>query len=184
MDTNYRDTNVVARAERLGSLFAEFVRVAFREKAVEVGSPLPLTYPQYSALRYLQSHPRCTVGELARGLRVSYPSATHMAQRLYQKGLVKKHPLPMDKRVVRLEVTEEGNRVIESVRETQRREVQSALDKLDASERAKLLSVLDNFITAMTSSGMVRAEDLCLRCGTDGDDRCPLIGAQVGYRCR
>lgn len=178
------DESMIDRVDRLGNLFAEFVNVSFREQAVAFGSPMPLTYPQFVALLYVQRHPRCTVGDLAKGLRVSYPSATHMAQRLHDKGLLKKHPLPMDRRVVRLEVTEEGVRVAEKVKEARRGRIQSALGKLDEGQRRVLVETLDHFLTTMTSTGVVKAADLCLRCGTEGDDECPLIGAQVGYRCK
>jgi DNA-binding MarR family transcriptional regulator len=178
------DSDMVSRADRLGSLFADLVNVAFREQSVVSGSPTPLTYPQYVALLYVQNHPRCTVGDLARGLRISYPSATHMAQRLYQKGLVNKSPFAADKRVVRLEVTEEGSRVAEKIKEARHQRIQFALGKLEETDRIQLMDVLDRFITTMTSAGVVKAEDLCLRCGTDGDEKCPLIGAQVGYHCK
>ena len=173
-----------SKASVLSDVFAQLIRFSLSERIVETLSSAQVTYAQYEALRYIQSHPYTSVGDLALGLRISYPSTTNMISRLARKGLVKKKGMQSDKRIVRLILTAEGEQLVEHVRDERGKRISEIMSAMTDDERAHFLSALDSFIIAAARCGLADPKDLCLGCGPLAMTDCSLHHVDGDYQCR
>ena len=85
---------------------------AFSERVAQAAG---LPAQQYQALLAIKGHPgrdRVTVGELARELLVAHHSASELADRLAEKGLLVRSADERDRRRVLLELTPEAEGVL------------------------------------------------------------------------
>jgi DNA-binding MarR family transcriptional regulator len=173
-----------SKASVLSDVFAQLIRFSLSERVVEALTSAQVTYAQYEALRYVQGHPYTSVGDLAHGLRISYPSTTNMISRLARKGMVKKKGMQSDKRIVRLILTPAGEKLVEQVREERGKRIGDIMAAMTDDERSHFLSALDNFITAAGKCGLADPKDLCLSCGPLGLSDCSLHHVGGDYECR
>ncbi|MFN8139151.1 MAG: MarR family transcriptional regulator [Fimbriimonadales bacterium] len=162
------------RAERLGELFAQVVRICLSEALVERVTSAEVTYSQFETLHYVASHPLATIGDLSEGLNISYPSATNMAIRLSKKGLLQKRGVKTDKRVVRLGLTETGQELVKLITSERQMLITKLLNEMKEPERASFLKGMDSFVQIAVKSGACSPDRLCLACGTEAIDDCPL----------
>src|SRR5215212_3240797 len=87
----------------------------FFDFSERVAQAAGLPAQQYQALLAIKGHPgrdRVTVGELARELLVAHHSASELADRLAEKGLLQRFPDERDRRRVLLELTPEAEGVL------------------------------------------------------------------------
>ncbi|MDQ2985569.1 MAG: MarR family winged helix-turn-helix transcriptional regulator [Armatimonadota bacterium] len=173
-----------SKASVLSDVFAQLIRFSLSERIVEALTSAQITYAQYEALRYVQSHPYASVGELAHGLRISYPSTTNMISRLARKAMVKKKGMQSDKRIVRLILTPAGEQLVEQVRDERGKRIGEIMGAMTDDERIHFLEALDNFITAAGRCGLADPKDLCLSCGPGGLTDCSLHHVGGDYQCR
>jgi DNA-binding MarR family transcriptional regulator len=89
--------------------------------------------------RQLRAGP-VTLGELAALERVQPPSVTVVVTRLEEKGLVVRRQDPQDRRVVRVETTKDGRRLLARSRSRKDAELDRRLRLLSDEERATLAS--------------------------------------------
>ena len=68
------------------------------------------TMLQMHALTYLKKHPGETVGELAQSFQMSSSSAAQFMERLEKADLVERIHDKKDKRIIRLSITENGEK--------------------------------------------------------------------------
>jgi DNA-binding MarR family transcriptional regulator len=106
-----------------------------RQRAV-----VDLTPSQISALATIERAGPVTLGELAALERVQPPSVTVVVTRLEEKGLVVRRQDPQDRRVVRVETTKDGRRLLARSRSRKDAELDRRLRLLSDEERATLAS--------------------------------------------
>jgi DNA-binding MarR family transcriptional regulator len=104
-----------------------------------------VTLPQYRALVVLQSRGPQPAHALATELRIAPSSATRLCDRLVAKGLIAREQLEANRREVRLEVTDEGARIVASVSRTRRRELRKIVSTMPEDDRQELVRVLESF---------------------------------------
>ncbi|MBW3625167.1 MAG: MarR family transcriptional regulator [Armatimonadetes bacterium] len=162
-----------AYVQMLADLFSETVLKTMTLRLIEETSEVELTHSQYVALRYLFSHGRCTVGHIAEGLSISYPASTKLITRLAEKELVTRTESSADRRQAEVDLTDQGREIITNLRQTRQERFNSVLHRLSPADRAALERGLERFIVvAVQDEGVNR--DICLRCGTDRLDECPV----------
>lgn len=171
-------------AEIVAQVFLQAMYTSIGEKLLEELAESDLTYSQMQALRYLHTHRRVTVGDLAEGLNISYPSATNMVHRLEKKGLIRRVANPRDRRQVGLTLTESGGEIIQRVDHERRQRFASVLAQMDQAERHAFINGLSAFIRAGVESGTLKVMDVCLQCGTNADPNCPLVEMHAVEACR
>ncbi len=90
-------------------VFAEGVRILARLSRVaeRVCIESGISLPQYRLLLTLADR-QMRAGELAERVGVSRPTLTSLIDGLEQKGLLRRRPVPGDRRGIRLEPTEQG----------------------------------------------------------------------------
>jgi DNA-binding MarR family transcriptional regulator len=99
---------------------------------------LGLSAPRLSALSTVAFGEPRTLGEMARMEQVTPPTMTRMVASLDGDGLVKRAPDPADKRVVWVEATAKGRRLIEQGRRQRVAFLADHLVELPAADRALL----------------------------------------------
>ena len=77
--------------------------------------PHDLTMQQLRVLTLVAREPGLTGQELGRRLGVSAPTASGLVERLVEKGLLERAEDPLDRRVRRLNLTEDGGRAVSGV---------------------------------------------------------------------
>ena len=71
-----------------------------------------VTQTQFLVLLAVHSYERCSMGTLARNMRVRMPTATGVVDRLVRDGFVRRSPCPEDRRQVFVELTPKGESFI------------------------------------------------------------------------
>ena len=119
-------------ADRLHSAAIHLLRRARR------GDPLTGATPaQLSALSVLMSGPR-TLGELAAAEQVRAPTISRLATEMERIGLIRRRTDPSDARVVHVEMTAKGRRVLGKGRDLRIADIDGRVRRLDQPEIATL----------------------------------------------
>jgi len=119
-------------ADRLHSAAIHLLRRARRSDPLTGATPA-----QLSALSVLMSGPK-TLGDLAAAEQVRPPTVSRLAAEMERVGLIRRRDDPSDARVVRVEMTAKGRRVLERGRELRITDIEGRVRRLDASAVATL----------------------------------------------
>ena len=115
-------------ADRLHSAAIHLLRRARR------GDPLTGATPaQLSALSVLMSGPK-TLGDLAAAEQVRAPTISRLAAEMERVGLIRRRRDPDDARVVRVEMSAKGRRVLGKGRELRISDIEARVRRLDPPE--------------------------------------------------
>ncbi len=142
---------------------------ALRDMAVETEKLLPrimrrmftldaahpandLTLAQLRLCTILQAGPQ-TVSALSEELAISVSALTQLADRLERAGLVERVPMLSDRRCRRIQLTEEGARVMELRREMRVKRAEGALARLSPEAREHILDNLRVLLDAAVAAG-------------------------------
>ncbi|EGK06870.1 MarR family winged helix-turn-helix transcriptional regulator [Kroppenstedtia eburnea] len=106
------------RRELSHQLEREF-RQVFRRMKREVHQVLreKMTDSEFVFLKYLATHDPRSPSELSAVLEVSASHVTQVTDSLVKKGWVRRYRSPVDKRVIKLEITPEGSEVFRRMEE-------------------------------------------------------------------
>jgi DNA-binding MarR family transcriptional regulator len=171
-------------AVRVSNLFAQILTKSLSERLVAELTQEEITLPQLQAMRYIWLHRNATVGEVAEGLDISYPSATNMLNRLVRKGLVVRHGNPADRRFVEVELTEKGEQITRRVEEERTARLKQVLDEMSPADRQALVDGLRAFIVTAVERDNQMIEEICLRCGVQANGKCPITELYPSVGCR
>ncbi|MBI2844359.1 MAG: MarR family transcriptional regulator [Armatimonadetes bacterium] len=149
--------------EILSDVFAEIVR---RTAAREDHTAGEITPALVQCLQYIYLHGPSSIRKIGEGLSVTFPAASQLVNRLVQKNLVTREHSARDRRLARVDLTQEGRSVVSEARKARAEWLQTVLDNMSARERASLVDSLEEFIrAALDTSG--RVDEACARCGID-----------------
>ena len=113
---------------------ARLMRTAFDRRVHQLG----LTRAQWLVLTRLNRRPGASQSELADMLEVERPTAGRMVDRLERKGWVIRRPDPADRRINRLFLSPEADRIRAGMLDIADQTLEEALAPLSATERASL----------------------------------------------
>ncbi|MDI2130440.1 MarR family winged helix-turn-helix transcriptional regulator [Yinghuangia seranimata] len=124
------------------------VRSSFLVDAVyaEASRAYGITPQQGQLLCVLMAQP-FGMGELGGMLRLAKSSLTGLVDRTSKLGLVRREPDPVDRRAVRIALTDEGLAVADRFYTDTCRRIEALADGLKASDRAKLAELLGRVVT-------------------------------------
>lgn len=114
---------------------------------------------QTSALATIVKLGPMTLGDVAARERIAPPSVTKAVEQLVSRGLVARSVDPSDRRVVLVEATADGRRLLEANRARRNEWLAHQLEQLDTAEVAQLgalLDVLEHLVEVATSEDLVR----------------------------
>ena len=112
-----------------------------------------ITLPQLGVLEYLSSRRESPMNELARHLGVTRPAATGLVDRLIVQGLVSRQGDRADRRVVRINLTPKGRRVLDNIWNQKRRMLQEVFGRLSPADRSQYLATLERVVEILSEGG-------------------------------
>ena len=127
------------------SSFAAFLRGA------EQWARLDVTMPQMKVLMLLGLHGSAPVSQLAQQMRVSPPNVTGILDRLEQHGWVRRTSDLHDRRVVRVVLTDEGQRLLDGIQEASAARTRARLAEIAPEDQEALRRGLRALLTAMSA---------------------------------
>jgi DNA-binding MarR family transcriptional regulator len=119
-------------ADRLHSAAIHLLRRARRSDVLTGATPA-----QLSALSVLMSGPK-TLGDLAAAEQVRAPTISRLAAEMERIGLIRRREDPSDRRVVHVEMTAKGRRVLGKGRELRITAIEGRVRRLDTHAVATL----------------------------------------------
>lgn len=115
------------------------VAVAARSLAA---APADVTLPQYRVLVVLGTRGPQRPSDLAAELGVAASSITRLCDRLVRKKLVKRQLRPSNRREYTIEITTDGQTIVDTVASVRRQEIRRLLGRIPAGRRQQLLVTL------------------------------------------
>ncbi|TVY09019.1 MarR family winged helix-turn-helix transcriptional regulator [Paenibacillus cremeus] len=117
----------------------------FRKLGPELGLPpdLSITGPQLMMLYSIIKMQPCPTTKLAQQLEVTPSAITVMIDRLVNHGYVVRKADEHDRRVVLLEVTEQGHQVLQTIKELRTQAVKTYLSYLEPEEFDLFLNIFE-----------------------------------------
>jgi DNA-binding MarR family transcriptional regulator len=97
------------------------------------------------ALGVLTRHGDIRLSELSEHLRIAPRTATEVVDALEDRGYVRRHADPDDRRAILVSLTDEGRRVSEAIRSARAAEAERFFGTLSAADRAHLGRILRTF---------------------------------------
>jgi DNA-binding MarR family transcriptional regulator len=113
-----------------------------RDTSQDFLAPWDITPSQLRALRVLRRHGSVRLSELSGHLHIAARSTTEVIDALEARHLAKRRPDPGDRRATLVEVTENGSRLLEAIREARGTEAERVFDRLSRTDRAHLARIL------------------------------------------
>lgn len=103
--------NIVADIEKE----LRYISGLVKQKGREILSNYTITPPQFVALQWLFEFGDMTIGELSNKMFLACSTTTDLVDRMEKNQLVMRVKDPNDRRVVRIHLLEEGERIIDEV---------------------------------------------------------------------
>jgi DNA-binding MarR family transcriptional regulator len=120
--------------------------------------PGRLTMPQLRCLQAIATDGTALTTQLARLLNVAVPTMTSMIDGLTERGLVGRHPDPVDRRQVRIVMTAEGHTVLARYQAIMHERLRTLLTHLNAAQKKRLLVAMHD-MAAMLDADAQSAPD-------------------------
>jgi DNA-binding MarR family transcriptional regulator len=111
-----------------------YISGIIKQKGREMLSNYKITPPQFVALQWLFEDGDMTIGELSNKMYLACSTTTDLVDRMEKNLLVERVKDPSDRRVVRIHLLEEGNRIIDEVIKKRRVYLQEVLVNFSVEE--------------------------------------------------
>ena len=134
--------------EKLGHLLQKIMKV-LHARGRKTLMEEELTLPQYYALSLLSKKGFWKMSDLKEKLFITGAGATGIADHLVKKGLAKRSRSDQDRRIVNIEITDKGKRVIERVLRQRRDYLASILKKIGQKRKELLIKGLEIFVLSL-----------------------------------
>ena len=148
MRASQRSRRRSTEAQRLLDLLNALGSTTFRQFLWQRASELDLTYAQSQVLFYVGDHAACHMGEVAKAFGVTLPAVTHIIDRLEQKQFVVRGDHPVDRRVYVLDLTPQGQTLVEELLTMRLRALENVLARMSVSDRARVIKGLEALVDA------------------------------------
>ena len=109
--------NVILNEESVANIekSLRYIATLVKQKGREILSNYTITPPQFVALQWLLEGGDMTIGELSTKMYLACSTTTDLVDRMEKNELVQRVKDPNDRRVVRIHLLEEGERIIAEV---------------------------------------------------------------------
>ena len=126
-----------------------YISGIIKQKGRQILSNYTVTPPQFVALQWLFEHGDMTIGDLSTKMYLAFSTTTDLVDRMEKNQLVMRVRDEQDRRVVRIHLLKEGERVIEEVIQKRQDYLQDILSDFDASEVQHLSTLLQKLHVEM-----------------------------------
>jgi len=141
-----------AFADRAMELFPQLVRGMTRHENNYLSKGV-ITPPQVWVLRHLSRQRECPMRELAGFMKMGLSSVTAMVDRLVKQGLVNRRRTERDRRLVFVDITAKGRRILREILEQHRKTTLSLFELLTAEERSTYLYIIEKLVKKLSRNG-------------------------------
>ncbi len=138
-----------AFADRATEIFPQLVRAMARHENNYLTKGV-ITLPQVWALRYLSRQRECSMRELADFMKMGLSSVTGMVDRLVKQGLAERRRTKQDRRVVFVDISLRGRKVLREMLEQRRITTLKLFESLTAEERSTYLCILEKLVKKLS----------------------------------
>jgi len=125
---------------------------ALQSSSKRMERALGVTGPQRLAMRVIGTLPGITPAELARVLHLDPSTITGVVRRLSDRKLITREGDPSDRRLARLRLSAEGERLLRPSRGTVEAVIRGALKKFSPAKIRSSAELLEQLSTALTDS--------------------------------
>jgi len=124
--------------EQLAIAFERFTR---RFKVTEAAAAMQnaLNALDIQALLFINEHPACNLGDVARQLQVALTTMSSSADRLVRRDMIERQRPETNRRSVSLSITEKGQQAVAGYIEGYRASCKAMLEALDPADQAEFL---------------------------------------------
>jgi DNA-binding MarR family transcriptional regulator len=130
----------------VGLVRSEMVRALERDMTAQ---GTDLRYTQYMVLKRLATMGTMSASELARAVDLDGGAMTRLLDQLADKGYLRRCPNALDRRALRIELTDAGEALWKHLYESSRVVLDRAQVDLDADERSRLTDYLQRVLNAL-----------------------------------
>ena len=135
-------------SQKLGFLLQKIIKI-LHAQGRKVLAEERLTFPQYYALSLLSKKGFWKMNDLKKDLLITGSGATGIADHLVKKGLARRSRSRQDRRIVNIEITDKGKRVIERVFRQRQDYLASILKRIGGDKRDLLMKGLEIFALSL-----------------------------------
>ncbi|RLQ98015.1 MarR family winged helix-turn-helix transcriptional regulator [Falsibacillus albus] len=111
-----------------------YISAIIKQKGREILSNYTITPPQFVALQWLFEDGDMTIGDLSNKMFLACSTTTDLVDRMEKNDLVMRVKDPNDRRVVRIHLLKEGERIIDEVIQKRQIYLQELLQNFSADE--------------------------------------------------
>ncbi|MCM3086572.1 DNA-binding transcriptional regulator, MarR family [Bhargavaea ginsengi] len=134
------------------------ISALIKQSGREILDNYPITPPQFVALQWLLEHGDMTIGDLSNKMYLAFSTTTDLVDRMEKNRLVKRVRDDQDRRVVRIHLLEDGERIIQEVIEKRQKDLQAVLSDFSAEEVVLLSGMLSKLHAGMKEGRKRRME--------------------------
>ena len=142
-----------AFADRVMELFPQLVRGMARHENNYLTKGV-ITLPQVWALRYLSRQRECPMRGLADFMKMGLSSVTGLVDRLVKQGLVERRRTEKDRRVVFVDISAKGRKVLREISDQRRETTLNLFESLTAEERSIYLCIVEKLVKKLSRNGV------------------------------
>ena len=119
-----------------------YISHLIKQKGREILSNYTITPPQFVALQWLHESGDMTIGDLSNKMYLAFSTTTDLVDRMEKNELVQRVRDEQDRRVVRIHLLPEGERIIQEVIEKLQNYLRDLLQEFEVDEAQELLKLL------------------------------------------
>lgn len=126
-----------------------YISGIIKQKGREILNSYTITPPQFIALQWLFEHGDMTIGDLSNKMFLAFSTTTDLVDRMEKNELVVRIREEQDRRVVRIKLLKEGERIIEEVIQKRQEYLQNVLTEFSEEEVEQFSFLLEKLHTNM-----------------------------------
>lgn len=120
-----------------------------KQKGREILTNYTITPPQFIALQWLDELGDMTIGDLSNKMYLAFSTTTDLIDRMEKNKLVQRVKDMQDRRVVRIHLLEEGEKIIKEVIEKRQRYLGNVVSDFESTEIEELSMLLHKLYVRM-----------------------------------
>jgi DNA-binding MarR family transcriptional regulator len=136
-------------ADRLNQIVPVFMREFLRRQENEL-SKGKISLPQVFILCFLEEETEVRMTDLAKFMKVTTAATTGIVDRLVKSGYALRSFDPLDRRIIRIKISEKGKGLIRKVNQQRRNMVMDIFGKISPKERQVYLKILTHIYEILT----------------------------------
>ena len=126
-----------------------YISGIIKQKGREILNSYTITPPQFIALQWLFEHGDMTIGDLSNKMYLAFSTTTDLVDRMEKNELVVRIREEQDRRVVRIKLLKEGERIIEEVIKKRQDYLENVLVNFSEEEAGQFSMLLEKLHTNM-----------------------------------